>query len=193
MRHLRTLKEQKVWKREAGFDRIETTAEMDAQRFRAGFDSEPSYTKLYNLKWPHTPAEYTLEMRVDVERLRMEVLLSQPAPPPQCDSSPRRSPAVDTELDEPGTPHPESQSMEREIMFPLQASLDSFLRVSTNLDKEGTIILLQPDVGVDGEEKTTTLAQAAAREEFAKPSKKRQQQRMTAWTTEQSKQLNPRG
>ena len=41
-------------------------------------------------------------MRVGVERLGMEILLSQPAPPPQCDSLPRRSPAVDTGSDKQG-------------------------------------------------------------------------------------------
>ena len=99
---------------------------MDADRLRTGFDSEPFYTKLYNPKWPHTPAEYTLEMRVDDERLKMEILLSQHAPPPQCDSSLRRLPAVDTGGDKPGTSHAESQSTEREEFVPLQASLDSF-------------------------------------------------------------------
>ena len=56
MRRLPMLEEQKVCNREAGFDRVETTAEMDAQRLRTGFDSEPFYTKLYNPRWPHTPA-----------------------------------------------------------------------------------------------------------------------------------------
>ena len=83
MRCLRMPEEQKVWKREAGFDRTETTAEIDAERLLTGVESEPFYTKLYNLRWPHTPAEYTLEMRIDVERLRMKILLLQPAPPPQ--------------------------------------------------------------------------------------------------------------
>ena len=54
---LRMLEEQKAWNREAGFDRIEITAEFDEQRFRTGFDSQPFYTKLYNPRWPHTPAE----------------------------------------------------------------------------------------------------------------------------------------
>ena len=129
MRRLRMLEGQKAWKREAGFGRIEITAEIDARHLRAGFDLEPFYTKLYTPRWPHTPEEYTLEMRVDVERLRMEILLSQPAPPPQCKSSPRRSPAVDTGSDEPGTPHAEIQSTGREG-FSLQASLDGVLRVS---------------------------------------------------------------
>ena len=39
MRRLRMFKEKKAWKREADFDRIGTTAEMDAERLRAGFDS----------------------------------------------------------------------------------------------------------------------------------------------------------
>ena len=65
----RMLEEQKVCKREAGFDPIEIPAEMDAQRFRTAFDSEPLYTKLYDPRWPHTPAEYKLKMNVEVEGL----------------------------------------------------------------------------------------------------------------------------
>ena len=67
MRRLRILKEQETWKREAGFDRMGIKVEMDVQRFRTGFDSEPCYTKLYNPRWPHTPEEHTLEMKVNVE------------------------------------------------------------------------------------------------------------------------------
>ena len=48
MRRLHRLEEKKAWKREAGFDKVETTTEMDAKRLRAGFDSEPLKTKLYN-------------------------------------------------------------------------------------------------------------------------------------------------
>ena len=43
-------------------------------------------------------------MRVDVEILRTESILSQPEPPLQCDALPRRLPAVDTRSEEPGTP-----------------------------------------------------------------------------------------
>ena len=119
MRRLQMLKEQKTWKREDGFDKIKTTAEMDTQRFLTSLDSEPFSTKLYNPRWPHTPEEHTLKMRVDVERLRMEVVLSQPAPPPpQCDSSPRRSPVVGTGSDEPGVSRAETQPTEREGFFP---------------------------------------------------------------------------
>ena len=58
-----------------------------------------------------------LEMRVDVERYRMETVHSQPAPPPQYDLSPRRSPAVGTASDEPGVSRAESQSTEKEVFF----------------------------------------------------------------------------
>ena len=37
MRRLLMLEEQKAWKREAGFDYIETAAEMDARRSRSNF------------------------------------------------------------------------------------------------------------------------------------------------------------
>ena len=79
-RRLRMLEEKKAWKREAGFDRIETIAEMREQPFLTDFHSEPLYTKLYNLWWPHSLEEHKLEMDVDVERLRMKIVLSQSAP-----------------------------------------------------------------------------------------------------------------
>ena len=129
MRRLRMLEEQKAWKREAGCDRIETAAEMDAQRcFRSGL-SEPFYSKLSNPRWPHTPNEYTIEMRIDVERLKMEIVLSQPAPRPQCDSSPQRALAIGTESDEPGVSQAETQSTEGEELFPLETSMDGSLRL----------------------------------------------------------------
>ena len=59
---------------------------------------------MFNPRRPHTPDEFTLEMKVDVERLRMEIALSQPAPRPQRDPSTRRLPAVDTGSEKPGTP-----------------------------------------------------------------------------------------
>ena len=114
---------------------------MREQHFLAGFHSEPLYTKLYNPRWALSPEEHKLEMDADVERLRMEIVLSQLAPP-QCDSSPRWLPAVDTGSDEPGTPRrvpaigtgsdepgvsrAESRATEREGIFPLQASVDGF-------------------------------------------------------------------
>ena len=93
MRRLQMLEKQKAWKREAGFDRIKTIAEMREKHFLAGFDSEPLYSKLYNPGWPHSPKEHKLDMDIEIERLRLEILLSsQPASSPQCNSSPRRSP-----------------------------------------------------------------------------------------------------
>ena len=77
MRRLRVLEEQKAWKREAGFDYIDTTAEMDARRSRTSLVSEPFfYSKMFDPRWSYTYDEFTLEMRVDVEKLRMETLLS---------------------------------------------------------------------------------------------------------------------
>ena len=69
------------------------------------------------------PAVHT---RVDVGKSGLEALLSQPAPPPQCLSSPRWSPAIGTRSDEFGVLRAENQSTEREIMFPIQVSMDVF-------------------------------------------------------------------
>ena len=149
---------------------------MDEQRFRTGLGSEYSYTKLYNPRWPHTPGELKLEMDVDVESLRVETLLSQPAPP-LCDSSPRRLPAVGTWLNEPGTPHAESQPTEREGYFPLQVSVGGFLHVCIH-PEHMTTISLQADVGAI-DETTTTKAQATARKEFERLSISRQQRDTT--------------
>ena len=114
------LEEQKTWKREAGFDQIEIIAEMHAQRLHAGLDSEPLYTGMYNRRWLRTPEESKLDMDVDVERLRLEILLSQATPSPQDDLLPRRSPAVSTGSDEPGVPHTETQQTEpKEILVPM--------------------------------------------------------------------------
>ena len=144
--------------------------------------STRSYTR-----WPHVPEKHTPEMRVDVERLRLEAVLSQPAMPPQYDSSPRRLPVIGTGPYEPGVSRTESQSTEREGAFPLQASVDGVLHVSyTRPEQE--CILHQVDVGANVQ-KTMNSEKVVAREKFARPSKKRQQQRRTSWTTEQSKQL----
>ena len=55
MRRLRMLEEQKAWKRESGFDQIEIIAKMREQYFLAGFDLEPTYSKLLLLllSFPH--------------------------------------------------------------------------------------------------------------------------------------------
>ena len=105
MRRLLIHKKHKTWKREFGFDCIETAAEMDEKRYRTSTSPVPDpffYQNMVIPRRPHTPDQFTLEMEVDVERLRMEIILSQPASP-QCDPLPRRA-AVDTESEESGTP-----------------------------------------------------------------------------------------
>ena len=105
MRRLLMDEKHKVWKREFGFDRIETAAEMDEKRSRTSKSPVPNPNFHRNMVIPnhrHTPDDFTLEMKVDVEGLRMETILSQPASS-DCDPSPGRA-AVDTGSEEPGTP-----------------------------------------------------------------------------------------
>ena len=144
-------------------------------------------------------------MRVDIERLRVEITLSQLAPQSQCDPSPRHA-VADTGSEEPGTPRrlPAigtgsdgpgvsriKSSMEEEGLLPLETSMDGVLHSNCTSPEQQCILLHQPDVGVDDEKETTaTTQQAAVREEFARPTKKQQRHRMTAWTTEQSKQFD---
>ena len=54
---------------------------------------------------------------------------------------------------------------------------------------EEEYVLLQSDIGMDDNNKTTTQ-QAAAREEFASPTKKRHQQGMGVWSTDQNRQFD---
>ena len=75
--------------------------EKTVRCLHAGFDLEHFYTGLYNLRLPPTPEELTLDLKVEVKSLRVEVILSRPLP--------RRSPAAGTWLDEPGEPHSEIQ------------------------------------------------------------------------------------
>ena len=105
MRRLLMHEKHKAWKHEFGFDRIETAAEMDEKRSRTSTSPVPNpffYQNMVIPRHPHTPDEFTLEMKVDVEGLRMEIILSQPASS-ECDPSPRRA-AADTGSEEPGTP-----------------------------------------------------------------------------------------
>ena len=145
------------------------------------------FFKLHIPRWSHIPADYTLGRNVEAKGLRRKIVLSQHAPPPQCDSLPRRSSMVGTGLDEPGESCAEIQSTEKEDIFPLQAGRNG----GTSPEQEWTLNLLQADVGVKPE--ISTSEQAAARKDFARSSKKRQQQRMTAWGNDQTKQLDPGG
>ena len=69
----------KVWKREFGYDRIETAAEMDEKRSRTSTSPVPNpffYRNMVIPEYQHTPEEFNLQMKVDVEGLRMEIILS---------------------------------------------------------------------------------------------------------------------
>ena len=205
MRRLLIFEKQKTWKRKVGFNLIETATEMDAQRFRTSLVSEPFYSKMGNLRCPHNPDEFTIEMRVAVERLKMEIILSQPAPS-QCDPLPRRLPAAETGSEEPRTPQRSpaigtgsdttgvsrvETITEEEGVLRLETSMNVFLH-SNITSPEQVCILFELDVGIDdNDEATTSKVQAGAREEFARLPTGRQQ-RETA-STEQSKQFDPGG
>ena len=166
---------------------------------RAPFQILSLYRNMVIPNHPHTPDEFTLEMKVDVEGLRMEIILSQPASS-ECDPSPRRA-AVDTGSEEPGTP-PQSPAistgspgasqaetqMEEEV-FSFEASMDGFLNQSFTSTEQESALLHQQDVGVDDDEKetTTTTQQAAFLKEFVSPTEKQQQRGTTSWATKQHK------
>ena len=195
----------KVWKREFGFDRIETAAEMDEKRSRTSTSPFPNpflYRNMVIPEHPYTPEALNLQMKVDVEDLRMEIILLQ-SPSLECDPLPRRA-TVDTGSEEPGTPPqspaigtrsgPKAPQAETQIMeennSPFETSVDVFLHSNcTSLEQEYILIQsredyillqVQPEVGVDDSNNGTT-SQAAAREESARLPIG-QQQGMTAWS-----------
>ena len=161
----------KAWRREFGFDRIETAAEMDEKCSRTSTSPVLNPFFYRNMVIPrhhHTPDELILEMKVDVEGLRMEIILSQPASS-QCDPSPRCA-AVDTGSEEPGTPlrspaigtrsgpgvsQAETQITEEEEIFPFETSMDGFLRSNCTSTKQEYILFHQSDIGVDDNDEAT--------------------------------------
>ena len=174
-------REDKTWKREFGFDRVETAAEMDEQRSRTRTSPVPDpfyYRNMVIPRHPHTP-DFTHEMKGDAEVLRMEIILSQPASP-QCDPLSRRaavdtgseesgtlprSPAIGTGSDGPGVSRFET-STEKEGLFSLKTSMGGFFNF-TGTEQE--CILSKSDVGVDdNDDSTSSKVQAGAREEFAR-------------------------
>ena len=188
----------KAWMREFGFDRIETAAEMDEKRSRTSTSPVPNpffYRNMGIPRHPHTPDELTLGMKVGVEGLRMEITISQPASS-QSDPSPRRV-AIDTGSEEPGTP-PQSPAIGTgseepgASRAPFKTSIDGFLNPNFTSTEQECVLLHQPDVGVDDDEKETTATsqQVAVREKFVSPTEKRQQQGTTGWATEQNKQFD---
>ena len=184
MRRLLMLEKHKAWKRDFGFDYVGMAAEMDTRCSRSNIDSETfCYRNMFNPRRPHTPDEFALEMKVDVEGIRMEIIISQPTPP-QCDPLPRRA-AIGTGSEEPGVSRTE---LTVEDSFPLEISMDVILHLNCK-SPEQEYILLQPDVDVDDNDKATaSKVQAGACEEFARLLFGRQQ-RETA-STEQSKQFD---
>ena len=81
MRSLLLHERHKVWKREFGYDRLETAAEMDEKRSRISTSAVTNpffYRSMVIPNHPHTPEEFSLQMKVDVEGLRMEIILSHP-------------------------------------------------------------------------------------------------------------------
>ena len=211
MRRLLMHEKHKAWKREFGFDRIETAAEMDEKRSRTSTSSIPNpfcYRNMVIPRRPHTLDEFTLEMKVDVEGLRMEIIFSQPASS-ECDPSPRRA-AVDTGSEEPGTPQqsPAISTGSEEPGTPLQSpvigteseepgisrapfetSMNGFLHSNFTSTEQESALLHQQDVGVDDDDKETTATtqQAAVRDEFVSPTEKLQRQGTTTWATEHHK------
>ena len=118
----------------------------------------------------------------------------------ECDPSPRRA-AVVTRSEEPGTPPhspaistgsrtkvSQAETQMKEEIFSFATSRDVFLRSKcTSLKEEYILLQVQPD-GMDDSNNSTT-SQAATREESARLLFG-QQQRMAAWSTDQSKQFD---
>ena len=205
MRRLLMHEKHKTWKGEIGFDLIKTATEIDEKLSRTSTSPAPDpffYRNIVIPTRPHTLDEFTLEMKVDVEELRMEIIISQLASS-QCDPSPRRA-VVDTGSAEPGEPRrspaigtgsgpgaSRAETQTEEEPFHFGFSMDDFLRSNCRSTEQEYILLDQLDVGgYDEKEATATSQQAAVREEFASPTEKRQQQGATAWATEKNKQFD---
>ena len=118
-----------------------------------------------------------------------------------CDPSPRRA-AVVTRSEEPGTPPhspaiitgsgPEVSQVETQMeeeSFSFVANRDVFLRSKcTSLEEDYILLQVQPEVGMDDSNNANT-SQTATREESARLLFG-QQERMAAWSTNQSKQFD---
>ena len=83
MLRVRMPEQQATWKIENVFDRTEIRVERHGETLRrlyAGFDPEPFCTGLYNARQPPTPEEFTLGLKAEVKRLRLNIFLLQPLP-----------------------------------------------------------------------------------------------------------------
>ena len=119
-------------------------------------------------------------MNIEVRSLRLEFIFAQLPPPAQYNLLLRRSPAASRGLDKPGVPHTMTQQTEQRGTFSCQVSVNGFLHINRIPEKEITISF-QADVGANLE---ITKVQVAARQEFARLPKNRQQRGVTAWGTE---------
>ena len=112
-----------------------------------------------------------LETSVQPDSVIGEHRAGENSPSSECDPSPRRA-AVDTGLEEPGTPpqppaistglgpgasRAETQ-MEEEI-FTFETSMDGFLRSNFTSTEQESALLHQQDIGVDDDEKKLLLLQ----------------------------------
>ena len=104
--------------------------------------------------------------------------------------TPPKSPAIGTGLNRPGvSPAIEADSPQtEESLFPPETSMEGFLNFNF-LSPEQECTLHQPGIGVEYNDEATSKLQAGAREESARPPI-RQQQRTTAWSTQQSKRFD---
>ena len=165
----------------------------------------PAYFKMIlKTNYPLTVRHPTPETSVQPYDIIGEHRVVDNSPSSQCDPSPRRA-AVDTGSEEHGTPprspaigtgsgpgvsQAETQIMEEEEIFPLETSLDGFLR-SNFTSPERECILLKSDIGIDdNDEATASSVQAGAREESARLPIDQQQGGMTAWSTDQNRQFD---
>ena len=115
---------------------------MDEKRSRTSTRPVPDpffYRNMVIPRHPHTPDEFTLEMKMDVDGLRMEIILSQPAssqcgPPPRRAAvytgseeprKPRRLPAIGTGSDGPGILRFETSTKVKGLSH-LETSIDGF-------------------------------------------------------------------
>ena len=118
-------------------------------RLHTGFVPGPYNTRLYICRRPPTPDDFTLNLNVEVESLRVELPFSQPLPPPQYDLPPRRSHAAGTGLEESVEPHPEIQQTDRGGTFSFEEHVDGVLHIDcTRISKQGGTFSFQADVGV---------------------------------------------
>ena len=104
--------------------------------------------------------------------------------------TPPKSPAIGTGLNRPGvSPAIEANSPQtEESLFPPETSMEDFLNFNF-LSPEHECTLHQPGIGAEYNDEATSKLQAGAREESARLLI-RQQQRTTAWSTQQNKQFD---